>query len=478
MYRENASADGYLTVYLALTISILMSLILTLFYGARVGAVRMKTEFVADIAMNSILAEYHRQLYEQYGLLMVDTSYGSGNPSILNTEEHLRNYVGKNFAVSDAGKLMSQVTLMKTASTQAHITGYSLAADGDDAVMHRAIYGYMGGGVLDDVFNDTERNLEELNDSGYDSVDVEEMAAGYSEQLDATYEIDTDGDGVVENVRPDTPGAAVTSLKGVGILTLAAAGIDISDAAVDENTFFSHGTPLHGTGLSDYEKTGLLDRAVFYRYCSEKCSYFGNELDKSRLKYQLEYIYAGTGSDWKNLEKVCEAIFLWKEASNLACILNSPSLMAQAEALALTASILLYVPELYEAIKWSVILAWSFAESVADIHILLSGGKVPLVKTEETWTLSIEHLIDFRDHLSEGCGQGLDYEQYLMMLLFLQNMKRSTDRLMDMMQLDIRQTEGNERFRIDGCMDVLCAEIIVESVSGGTHKVERIYGYE
>ena len=45
---------------------IIMSLILVLFQGARIGAVKMKTECTADIAMNSTLAEFNRKLYEQY----------------------------------------------------------------------------------------------------------------------------------------------------------------------------------------------------------------------------------------------------------------------------------------------------------------------------------------------------------------------------------------------------------------------------
>ena len=472
---------GYLTVYLALTISILMSLVLTLFYGARVGAVRMKTEFVTDIAMNSILAEYHRELYNQYGLLMVDTSYGTGAPSILKTQEHMRDYVRGNFETTTLGAVLSQVTLMRTYDQDAVITGYSLAADEDDGVMHRAIKGYMSGGLLESepvVGDETESNAAALTANGFDSTDVEAMASANDSALGQVYQIDTDGDGENDDeMTADSPSSAVTATKGIGILTLAAGDIPISDAVVDETAYFSHRSPLHGTGLAGTGDTTLLDRVMFDAYIQEKCSYFGREFDKSRLKYQLEYLYAGTGSDWKNLEKVCETLLFWREASNLAHILSDSAKVEQAEALALVASILLFVPELLEVIKWSIIFAWSFAESVIDIHILLSGGKVPLVKTAETWSLSIEHLITFRDHMTEGSGQGLDYKEYLMLLLFFKDIKEKTDRLMDTMEMDIRQTEGNSGFRIDGCMDAFCAEVTVDSVSGGSHRVERIYGY-
>ncbi|MBQ7679600.1 MAG: hypothetical protein IJT34_07105 [Butyrivibrio sp.] len=472
-------SNAYLTVYLSLTLTILLSLILTLFYGARVGAVRMKAEFVTDIAMNSILAEYHRELFAQYGLLMVDTSYGSGHPSILLTEEHLTDYVHENLAPTMVGAVLSQVTLMNNWSEEAHITGYSLAPDGGNAVLQRAIRSYMAAGLLDDPFPDTEENVAALEASGYDSMDVEGMWEANDAPLEQSYLVDVDEDGTTEEIYPDAPSAAVKGTRGIGILTLAAPeGIEISDAVTDETAYLSHRSPiLHGTGLAEGAGGGLLERPLFDQYVFEKCGYFGQEMDKSLLKYQVEYMIAGTGSDWRNLETVCRWLMLWREASNFIYLVSDEEMVSQAEALALIASILLFVPELEEVIKWSILFAWSFAESVNDIHILLSGGRVPLVKTHETWALSIENLIYYRDHLTEGSGQGLDYGQYLRMLLFFRNMEEKGNRLMDVMEMDIRRTVGNERFRMDGCMDILRAEILVESVSGGDHRIERIYGY-
>ena len=104
---------GYLTVYLSLSITIILSLILALYQGARIGAVKMKTECVADISMNSILAEYSRELFDQYGLLMVDTSYGTGKHSVVNTEEHLKRYVQKNMELSTPGKILGRNTMLE-----------------------------------------------------------------------------------------------------------------------------------------------------------------------------------------------------------------------------------------------------------------------------------------------------------------------------------------------------------------------------
>ena len=67
---------GYITVFLTLSLTLILSLVFTVIEGARISAIRMKFECVADIGMNSVLAEYHRELLEQYELLFVDMSYG------------------------------------------------------------------------------------------------------------------------------------------------------------------------------------------------------------------------------------------------------------------------------------------------------------------------------------------------------------------------------------------------------------------
>ena len=71
-------AGGYLTVFLALTITVLLSLILLLLEGARINAIRMKTETAGNIAVRSALGEFHRELLRQYDLYFIDTSYGTG----------------------------------------------------------------------------------------------------------------------------------------------------------------------------------------------------------------------------------------------------------------------------------------------------------------------------------------------------------------------------------------------------------------
>ncbi len=121
--RQRSQVDAYLTVYLSLSLTVILSLILALLYGARVGAVKMKSELVCDIAMSSALGEYNRELFDRYGLLFIDDSYCSSNGSVVNTREHLSKYFSKNFELSPIGYIKRRSRGMNARLDEVAITG-------------------------------------------------------------------------------------------------------------------------------------------------------------------------------------------------------------------------------------------------------------------------------------------------------------------------------------------------------------------
>ncbi len=126
----------------------------------------------------------------------------------------------------------------------------------------------------------------------------------------------------------------------------------------------------------------------------------------------------------------------------------------------------------------SILFAWSFAESISDMRALYEGNRVPLVKSEDTWHLSLSNLLFFRDHLGGDDDGGLTYEDYLRMLFITKSMEDKTDRFCDLIEMDVRCTPGNEHFRLDWCLDVFQAQITTTSRLGFTMQIMRTYGYE
>ena len=68
--------NAYLTITLALCLAVILSLFLTLIDGVRRNGARLEAECVTDIGLQSIMAEYHRELMKQYNLFAIDSSYG------------------------------------------------------------------------------------------------------------------------------------------------------------------------------------------------------------------------------------------------------------------------------------------------------------------------------------------------------------------------------------------------------------------
>ena len=477
----SSRTKGYLTVFLSLSITIIMSLVLALFQGARIGAVKMKTECVADIAMNSVLAEYNRQLYEQYGLLMVDTSYGRANPSIVNTEEHLRHYIQKNFDRSMTGGLVNASTITSMYCEDARITGSSFATDNNYAVLAKQILAYMGADPVEGIMTDVLTNADMVASSALDTTDVEAMASANQEAIDAVeLPIVINEKGEEEVITLGNPADAVNSQKDIGALSLAMKSSGtISTASVNLEDLPSHRKLSKGTGLRDNENISAAEKLLLEQYYYEKCSRYGQELEKSHLKYQLEYLIYGQESDCKNLEKMAENLLFWREASNMLYLFGCETKCAEAEAVAAVLTAVTLVPELKDLVKYSILFAWTFAESISDLNILFSGGRVPLFKSDKTWRLGIMSMLSFRNYLDGGdLEKGLYYKDYVRIRLFLEPHADKLKRMGDVIEMDVRKSVGNHNFRLDHCLDAFCGEIKVATTFGYDVKIERVYGYE
>ena len=89
---------GYLTVFLAMSLGFLTAFILMLTAGAVYNAEKLRLECAADTGMNAVLSEFHRGLYDRYGLLYVDAAYRGEAPLLSNVERRLQYYIEQNTA--------------------------------------------------------------------------------------------------------------------------------------------------------------------------------------------------------------------------------------------------------------------------------------------------------------------------------------------------------------------------------------------
>ncbi len=474
---------GYITVFLALSLTVILSLVFTLIEGARISAIRMKFECAADIGMNSVLAEYHRELLKQYDLLFVDMSYGGRYADIGNTEAHLKSYMQKNLRPETEGFLYGNVKdFLAMDVGSVHIGRYSIASDDRGAVLKRQVADYMADYPLGAVLNKVGLDASELESYGLETKNVQGERQSYEAQIqEIGLPVQEVEEGVFEEVPLNNPADLANATRSSGVLSLVLDDPSrVSAVKVSLGDYLSHRSRMEGTGMcrEAAEVSAQPDELVFQAYLFDKCGYYGKEKEGSLLKYQIEYILGGQDTDWKNLEYTAKRLLRWREASNMLYILTDSVKTAEAEAMALALTAVCLCPELAEPVKYTILFAWAYVESLQDVKSLLAGGRVPIYKTSADWKTGIDSIRNVRGALTEdGGGRGLNYEEYLRIMLFLQDQDARTFRAMDIMEMDIRRTAGNAGFRMDACFDTYEADVSVQSDFGYFYELSRCYGF-
>lgn len=479
--ESRSGQPGYMTVYLALIMGVLLSLIMAVITAARISTIRMHIECCADMALDSALAEYHREMLKQYELFFIDTSYGTGDPSYHRTEEHIFNYMERNLRPQEEFEALAGAKDITGASAEAvTLLQAGAATDEEGSVLKYHVVQYMkdtNGISLAEELLGFGRDAQKWQ--GHDmEAEWDEAEAAMKEEIIRKKRLrDEEWDGEI----PETPSDAVQATRGEGILGSAAQGMKISGASIAGESRPSVRKLKQGTGLAtDKDRAdGLLANGLLYAYILEKCGYFGKEKENSALAYQVEYILHRDTRDRENLKKTLREIMLIREAANVSFLFGS-GLRSQAGAAAMLIAGVLGLPEMAEAIETVLLFAWAYAESVKDIRILLKGDKVLPMKTEESWNTPFSQLLTYRMHLDsyKSAEGGLSYRDYLGALLFCHGSKDAVKGLTDIMESDIRLTPGNGRFRIDGLIDGMEACIRVVSSYTGSYEITRRYEYE
>lgn len=470
---------GYLTVFLSLILTVTISLCLTLIEGARRNTMVLEAECVTDTGMNSILAEYHRELLNQYELFFIDTSYGTVRPSYENTAEHLQAYMNLNFCGDLKLLPVFSRDFLGMEAAKIKVLEVSAASDEGGAVLRRQINEYMkektGIGYIEKILG----WMETVNTCGLNSGDTGRQEEEAWKTLEA-WEAKAEEEGL-EIQEVDNPAAALKTYKKAGILNMVADAEKLSRNRVVLTEYFSSRTALKGTGMNpawNYSD-GPAELILFHEYILDKTGRYGLPKEGGALAYQTEYILGGKDNDIDNLRHVVNNMLALREAANVLHILSDEQKMSVVKQLSDALAALTTFPQTAPVFQVTLIAAWAYLESLRDVKVLLEDGKIPLLKSKEEWYFGFDSVGEFQGTVeTEGEKErGLSYGDYLRIFLLLQDKETTTGRLMDIMEMDIRQTPGNRFFRMDGCIDSIGAEVKIYSGFGYEFTITRRYGY-
>ncbi len=484
MKKRKAAYSGYLTVFLTLCLTCMVSLCLVLIQGIRSNSVKTESQIAADIGMNSILAEYHRELFEQYDLLFVDTSYGTAVPSTALVSEHLKEYLNKNLSGRDLVLSFLYQDFLNMKAESVEVESICMATDESGKILRRQAVEYMSDQMGASFLDEMVRWFDTVNQYTIDMHELTEMRVEIAEQIKPFFE---KLNIMEENQWSEEVFQNIIFQRDSDILDLCMMIFSdefesLSKSQVDISQYVSARKINKGNGMNPnvtYQDS-FLEQCLFQEYLMEKTGNYRNPSSDSPLQYQTEYLIGGMSSDVENLAAVISELMLMRQAANITYLLSDEIKMEGIKAVSEVIATLLEAPGAETVIEGVIILCWSFSESFYDVRTLLAGGTVPLLKTKEDWFLDMEAFLNPDNYFhftTPMYDTGLSYAEYLRILLYFQDISTKTIRFMDIVEMNIRQTPGNTHFRMDGCADGICFNIQIKAKGGRNYNIVRWCGY-
>ena len=473
---------------------VVLSLIVTGVWSVTVAGARVSAVSSVDLGLYSLFGQYDKDFMEHFGLLFVDGGAGEADLQMGRIYHELEGTVDYNlFAESFTSE-------MRPAVNQGTIEGYTLATDGGGSIFKEQVIEYMketlgAQGVqalLEKVQSESETvKKQEEDKTKIDSGDIEDYEAvkQAAEEARALAEEEAnENDDMtvlppVEETEVVNPIEIIKTLKEMGTLTLLIPQEEqLSRKEIDLTTVVSQRTLQQGMGVipSSNDNDGITNEFLFQEYLLSRCGSYTNPVAAAALEYQVEYILQGKSSDIENLKGVANRLLLIREAANVLHLIADSEKKAQASGMALAISTAIGMPQAAQVVEGVLIACWAFGESVIDVRALFRGEKVPLIKTGNSWQLSLDQLANLPQLLNGemgGSDKGLDYQGYLRILLLLKKSEEKVMRTMDAAEMTMRGVGGRENFRMDSCLFSIDVKMQI-GIWQNTYYISRSYGYD
>lgn len=491
---------GSITVFAALSFMLIAQFIFTMLEVSRTIEVRKALQMNTESVLESIFANYCNPLWEEYRLLGTSVVNSDGDLSFNNVQAQLQNLTAVNLGGREKS-LLAGTSLLTAKMTDANFEEFLLMTDDNGAVFQEVVCAYMKENLtyetartiydnLNDMKNakDQYGDAENSIDSARDSIkEAREEESRKQEELQKQTK-DTKKSGKDSSKKkkqlPKMKGTSggkvrttsskskkvsadetsvempeeeenildiVSETKKNGVLSLVLpSDATLSNSAISLESSVSHRTLEKGNakreGSDDWYSNVLLNQ-----YFNNYFSCYTNQKSGHHMKYELEYLIAGKGEDAENLRTVIKELMVVREAVNMASIVTMED--KQAEALAMSVTLVGFTlnPAIIAFVKYAILAAWAFVESVLDLRTLLQGGKIPIIKTHLTWTSNLSELSSLLSGWSKAkeSSTGFDYQSHMAALLFLQNNGKICMRAMDMQEATVCSVEGYEDFKMD-----------------------------
>ena len=488
---------GSVTIFLSLTITLILSVIFVLIESARLVSLRTYFTDVSYLSMDSLFGNYCKELWQDYGLLSINTSD-------VDIEDCLSQYISDNISTSTLIDVFDDnYNLLKGNLKEITTSNHTYLTDNSGEIFAKQIQAYMKYASIDNATKLFENyfkkdKLEVKNYLNPDSTPHPDTLEKYnvehipdtSECLDvSTSEANDYHDSLSELITHHLQHNTLLLLVDD---PLSISTVHIDNATLPSVTYLSDETIFIAEGYLESSEVYSVNKVILEEYISTHFGCYTNINPKSKLKYELEYVLMGRSDDDKNLLSTAAHLIILRSSFNSMYILSDAKKYTAAHDLATKCIGWMNVPLLTLLTKYSIISLWATAESFLDVKDLLSEKKVPLIKDDSTWTLSLDDASSLsKNTVSKNDGtDGLSYIDYIKVLLIAESDLALRYRTMDLIQLNMRHNY-NETFSLRKCLCSVDTEIkytakniflntsgIVPTRSNSLFKINLQYNYD
>lgn len=419
----------------------------------------------------SLFAGYVRPLWEEYHLLVFDAT-GDDENRFHTVKAAMEALSNENLAPLDESRFSIGHNLLQIKTVNVDVKEYRYLSD--EGAFEDAVVAYMENHMLSESVKFLYGQYEAIQGmmgeelSAEDAVYKAETALKEGDSASDTSESSKESEEetaydqlpVVEV--KENPLDVFSMLQQKGILALVVPdSLSISDKSLSGMECVSERNLSVGNYKEPIE-TAWMDKILLEQYLGEYLGCFTNVEKNRALSYEQEYVIAGKNQDLENLKIVVNQILRIREAANLMFLAADSGKQTEAMAVALSLAGGSANPVVVEIVKWGVLAAWAYVESLLDVRTLLSGERIAMIKNATEWTSDVTGLASSLLTLgkAKNCENGISYGGYLGILLFMKSEQELSMGAMDVMEATVRNMEYYSDFKMDRM--VLEARITME----------------
>ena len=456
---------GSISVFAALSLMLVAQLLFTLLEAARHYELQKVCAMNTQTVLESAFADYCSPLWDTYRILGMRVEDTGGNLSFNGREAQLRTWTADQLGSKQQTGLLPGMSLLTAEMVDVAYEPYRLLTDQNGVVFEQAIGSYMKKNMVYEMAKSVYNDYEFVKSVKQDYGDSKDTIGAAMDALEHPEKYDTQESTLkgaprqvtqarAEEVPSDdieNPLETVMEVRKEGVLSL----VLPEDAKLSGRQLVMEQTVSHRTLESGTMQEPVTKDWYSTLLCNQYfVNYLGNYTDKKEdraLAYELEYLLGGKAKDADNLKVIVKELLAMREPLNMASLMASSDRQAEAMALAVTLAGASANPLVVEAVKYGILAAWAYAESVLDVRTLLSGGRITLVKGDAEWTANVHAIPELLAgwSVAKDCKNGLDYGQYAAILLLFYNTDTLAMRAMDVQEAYVQKQEGYENFQMD-----------------------------